>query len=97
VRTVREGLIDRFGSIDPTEGGHTQRANLNVDYIWKPSEDQRLTAHAYLTYYELSLFNNFTFFLNDPINGDEINQRDRRFLAGFDTQSRSRVGRSGSP
>ena len=85
-RAVRSGLIDRFGAIDATEGGVTQRTNLNVEYSWKPTENQKLSAHAYLTYYELSLFNDFTFFLNDPTLGDEINQRDRRFLAGFDTQ-----------
>jgi len=85
-RAVREGLIGRFGSLDPTEGGVTQRTNLNADFVWKPSETERLTAHAYVTYYSLSLFNDFAFFLNDPTLGDEINQRDRRFLAGFDTQ-----------
>jgi len=88
-RAVREGLIDRFGSIDPSEGGqYTRRDNLNAEYIWRLREDQRLTAHAYVAYYELSLFNDFTFFLNnpDPSIGDEINQRDRRLLAGFDTQ-----------
>jgi outer membrane receptor protein involved in Fe transport len=85
-RAVREGLIDRFGSIDPTEGGVTQRTNFNADYRWRLSDRDLLTAHTYVTYYALSLFNNFTFFLNDPVLGDEINQRDRRFLAGFDTQ-----------
>ncbi|HKX06066.1 MAG TPA: TonB-dependent receptor plug domain-containing protein [Methylomirabilota bacterium] len=85
-RAVRSGLIDRFGAIDPTEGGVTERTNVNVEYAWKPTENQKLSAHAYLTYYRLSLFNDFTFFLNDPTLGDEINQRDRRFLAGFDTQ-----------
>ena len=38
--------------------------------------DQRLPAQAYVTYYTLSMFNDFTFFLNDPVNGDMINQRD---------------------
>jgi TonB-dependent Receptor Plug Domain len=85
-RAVRSGLIDRFGSIDPNEGGVTQRTNLNLDYSWQVTEAQRFTVHAYVTYYALSLFNDFTFFLNDPDNGDMINQRDRRFLAGFDTQ-----------
>jgi outer membrane receptor protein involved in Fe transport len=85
-RAVRSGLIDRFGSIDPNEGGTTERTNLNVEFTWKPTENQKLSAHAYLTYYELSLFNNFTLFLNDPELGDTINQRDRRFLAGFDIQ-----------
>jgi hypothetical protein len=83
-RAVRAGLISRFGSIDPNEGGSTQRANLNVDWRWKLDENQLVTVHTYGTYYELDLFNDFTFFLNDPQNGDEINQRDRRFMAGFD-------------
>ena len=85
-RAIRAGLIDRFGAIDPNEGGITQRTNLNVDYTWRVTDAQRLTAHAYVSYYSLSLFNDFTFFLNDPEHGDMINQRDRRLLAGFDTQ-----------
>jgi hypothetical protein len=40
--------------------------------------------NAYATYYNLDLFNNFTFFLNDQVNGDEINQQDTRALAGLD-------------
>ena len=96
-RAVRSGLIDRFGAIDPTEGGVTQRTNVNVEYSWKPTENQKLSAHAYLTYYELSLFNDFTFFLNDPTLGDEINQRDRRFLAGFDTQYEIKSRPAGIP
>ena len=85
-RAVRSGLIDRFGAIDPNEGGVTQRTNLNAEYTWQVTEGQRLSAHAYVSYYALSLFNDFTFFLSDPAHGDMINQRDRRFLAGFDTQ-----------
>ena len=85
-RAVREHLIDRFGSIDPNEGGVTQRTNLNLQFEWTPIENHRLTAHAYGTYYALSLFNDFSLFLNDPVHGDMINQRDRRWLAGFDGQ-----------
>jgi outer membrane receptor protein involved in Fe transport len=85
-RAVRAGLIGRFGAIDPNEGGVTQRTNLNLDYRWRVTEDQRLSINTYLGYYELSLFNDFTFFLNDPDSGDMINQRDRRFVAGLDAQ-----------
>jgi outer membrane receptor protein involved in Fe transport len=85
-RAVRGGLIGRFGSIDPTEGGVTERTTLNADLRWKLGDRDRLTAHAYAAYYVLNLFNNFTFFLNDPVLGDEINQRDRRWLGGFDVQ-----------
>jgi hypothetical protein len=83
-RAVRAGLITRFGSIDPTEGGVTERTNVNAEFRWSPSDKDQLTVHAYATYYVLSLFNDFTFFLNDPEHGDEINQRDRRWLAGLD-------------
>jgi hypothetical protein len=83
---VRAGLIDRFGTIDPNEGGVSERTNLNLDYVWKVTEDQRLSLNTYVTYYSLSLFNDFTFFLNNPDTGDMINQRDRRFVAGLDAQ-----------
>jgi outer membrane receptor protein involved in Fe transport len=90
VRAVREGLISRFGAIDPNEGGSTQRINLNVDWRWQLDEAQTIDVRGYGSYYTLTLFNNFTFFLNDPENGDEINQRDRRFLAGIDAQYQHR-------
>jgi outer membrane receptor protein involved in Fe transport len=88
LRAVNEGIISRFGAIDPSEGGHTMRANLNGELAWTPRDDHRLTARAYLTRYQLDNFNNFTLFLNnpDPTVGDGINQRDNRWLAGFDTQ-----------
>ncbi len=89
-RAVRQGLIDRFGSIDPTEGGQTQRTNVNTDFRWKISDSDSARAHAYFSYYELNLFNDFTLFLNDPVNGDEINQRDRRALGGLDLEYQHR-------
>jgi len=83
-RAVRSGLIGRFDAIDPNEGGSTQRANVNLDWRWRPDDNQLVSVHAYGTYYTLTLFNDFTFFLNDEQNGDMINQRDRRYMAGFD-------------
>ena len=85
-RAIRSGLMDRFGAIDPNEGGVTQRTNLNIDYSWQVTDTHLLAVHVYGSYYALSLFNDFTFFLNDPEHGDMINQRDRRFVAGADTQ-----------
>jgi len=85
-RAVRSGLISRFGAIDPNEGGYTQRSNLNVDWSWRLDERQLVAVRAYGSYYALDLFNNFTLFLNDEQNGDEINQRDRRLLAGLDSR-----------
>src|SRR5262245_30674914 len=86
VRAVRAGLLSRFGAIDPNEGGQTQRLNLNADWTWRLDEAQTIAVRGYGSYYTLDLFNNFTFFLTDPVNGDEINQRDRRLLAGIDAQ-----------
>lgn len=85
-RAVRAGLIDRFGAIDANEGGVTERTNLNLDYLWRITDTQRVSVNTYLSYYRLTLFNDFTFFLGDAQNGDMINQRDRRFVAGFDAQ-----------
>ncbi|HEX3178941.1 MAG TPA: TonB-dependent receptor plug domain-containing protein [Methylomirabilota bacterium] len=96
-RAVRAGLIDRFGSIDPNEGGITQRATVNADYVWKVADNQRLSVNTYVSYYTLTLFNDFTFFLNDPDNGDMLNQRDRRFVAGFDAQYEMRQRPFGIP
>lgn len=85
-RAVRAGLSDRFGSIDPNEGGVTERTNLNLDYVWRVTDTQSLSLNAYVSHYRLTLFNDFTFFLDDPVNGDMITQRDERVVAGFDAQ-----------
>jgi len=86
-RAVRSGRIDRFGSIDPTEGGWTQRTNVNGELRWSAAEGHAVTVHAYFTYYALDLFNDFTFFLDDPLNGDGILQIDRgRILTGGDAR-----------
>jgi outer membrane receptor protein involved in Fe transport len=85
-RAVREGLIDRFGAIDNSQGANTQRFNANADLRWQLSDNQTIRVHAYGQYYQLDLFSNFTLFLNDPINGDQIEQSDRnRIVGGLDT------------
>ena len=97
-RAVREGLIDRFGSIDNSEGGNTQRFNGNVDLRWRLSENDTIKVHGYGQYYQLDLFSNFTFFLNDPVNGDQIEQSDRnRIVAGLDTTYEHRGTLLGAP
>ncbi|HYB42421.1 MAG TPA: TonB-dependent receptor plug domain-containing protein [Candidatus Methylomirabilis sp.] len=85
-RAVREGLIGRFGAIDNSEGGNTQRFSGNANFAWRLSDTETVRARAYGQYYQLDLFSNFTFFLNDPVNGDQIEQSDRnRIVAGLDT------------
>ncbi len=97
-RAVREGLINRFGSIDNSEGGNTQRFNGNVDLRWQLSENDTVNVHGYGQYYQLDLFSNFTFFLNDPVNGDQIEQSDRnRIVAGLNAQYDHRGTLFGAP
>ena len=97
-RAVREGLIDRFGSIDNSEGGNTQRFSGNVDLRWRLSDSDTVNVHGYGQYYQLDLFSNFTFFLNDPVNGDQIEQSDRnRIVAGLDTTYEHRGTLFGAP
>lgn len=82
-RAVENGIIDRFGSIDPSEGGHTERYNANVTLAHRFSSGTTLENQAYYTRNIFSLYSNFTFFLNDPVNGDEINQVEHRNMFGY--------------
>jgi outer membrane receptor protein involved in Fe transport len=82
LREVHAGHLDRFGAIDPTEGGHTDRQNVNLIYSYTPSPQETWLVQTYGSRYKLNLFNNFTFFLDDPVRGDGINQNDQRYLYG---------------
>jgi outer membrane receptor protein involved in Fe transport len=86
-RAVRAGQIDRFGAIDDLEGGNTGRINLNLAYE-AYSDDQELLVQTYLARYNFKLFSNFTFFLDDPTNGDMIEQNDFRQLMGVNCENR---------
>jgi len=94
-RAVSEGLISRFGSLDPSEGGSTNRSNASVVLTTALPHDAVLRQQAYYARYNFSLFSNFTFFKNDPVNGDEINQTDHRNLYGY-TGTYDRDDRLGS-
>ncbi|MFC6267375.1 TonB-dependent receptor [Frigoriflavimonas asaccharolytica] len=82
-RAVADGSINYFGAIDDTEGGNTDRSNINVEYSKKIDEKTRFTTSAFYSNYNFQLFSNFTFFLEDPINGDQIRQKESRDLYGL--------------
>lgn len=84
-RAVASGLISRFGSIDPNEGGTTQRNNYNLTYSYKLGSGE-FEAQAYACSYRFKLFSDFTFFLNDTINGDMIEQDDNRTIKGINAK-----------
>ncbi|MEO7312859.1 MAG: TonB-dependent receptor [Chitinophagaceae bacterium] len=82
-RAVESGLIDRFGSIDPSEGGHTERYNANLVLSHSFKNGATWENQAFYSRYIFSLYSDFTFFLDDPINGDEINQAEKRNIFGY--------------
>ncbi len=81
VRAVDAGLISRFDSIDDSVGGDTFRVSLSSE--WQQTRAASVTrASAYVMRYTLDLFSNFTYFLDDPENGDQFQQSDRRVVSG---------------
>ena len=81
-RAVASGMVPRFGSLDPSEGGSTARHQAFLQYRLLPSAASELKALAYVGSYRFNLFSNFTFFLRDPARGDAIEQVDRRTFYG---------------
>ncbi len=77
LRAVEQGIIDELGSIDDTVGGDTSRYSINAQWqkgAWDGS--------AYIIDYSFNLWSNFTYFLDDPINGDQFEQVDDRIIYG---------------
>lgn len=84
-REVDNGNITRFGAIDDTEGGETERTNFNVAFDKYISENTTFSANAFYSHYAFELYSNFTFFLEDPVNGDQIKQKEDRNIFGANT------------
>jgi len=84
-REVDNGNIDRFGAIDATEGGETERTNFNVSFDKYINDNTTFTTNAFYSHYAFELYSNFTFFLEDPINGDQIKQQEDRSIFGVNT------------
>ncbi|MDO7887871.1 TonB-dependent receptor [Hymenobacter cheonanensis] len=83
-RAVEEGIISRFGSIDPSEGGNTSRTNAYAILTTALPHAAVLRQQAYYSRYYFNLYSNFTFFKDNPVGGDEIDQRDTgRNLYGY--------------
>ncbi|RYE25191.1 MAG: TonB-dependent receptor [Sphingobacteriales bacterium] len=81
-RAVAEGLISRFGEIQK-EDGKTSRYNLNLQYQQAINTHSFFKSNLYASYYDFELYSNFTFYLNDSINGDRIRQKEKRVLTGY--------------
>ena len=83
-RAVQQGLISPLGNIDPTLGGNSTRYSLNAQ-LRAEGDNRRFRANAYGVYSDFNLISNFTYFLDDPVLGDQFIQQDRRLIAGFNS------------
>ena len=84
-RAVDQGLIGPFGAIDSTEGGTTSRYNLNAQHWLALSDKTWVKNQLYYSKYNFELYSNFTFFLEDPANGDQIRQKESRDITGLNS------------
>jgi hypothetical protein len=82
LRAISEALIDRFGTLNPTDGGVSTRSSLSFSRVRRTDEDQ-VQVSAYLIRYKLDLWSTFTYYLRDPVNGDQMLQHDDRVVYGF--------------
>jgi hypothetical protein len=93
-RAIADGRIDRFGTIDSTDGGDSFRYSGSIE--WQRTRDNASTkVSAFGIAYDLDLFSNFTYFLDDPERGDQFHQADHRVVTGGRVTHR-RLGQWGS-
>jgi outer membrane receptor for monomeric catechols len=95
LREVQSGNLDYFGSIDPNEGGQSQRYSLYMS-IDSPAKagaagkrsvgGEGLSLVGWVTHSRFALYSNFTFFANNPVDGDMIRQGDNRTTFGLRTK-----------
>ena len=90
-RALQEGYVQRFGSLDPSEGGYTQRYNANLTLTRVYPNGIHWESQLYGTKYRFNLYSDFTYFLKDSVHGDEIQQSERRKLYGASTKVTTRT------
>ncbi|MEQ1759396.1 MAG: TonB-dependent receptor [Vicinamibacterales bacterium] len=95
-RAVDAGLIDRFGFIEESDGGETYRHAGIFDWQHSQANDStRVT--AFVQRYGVQLFHNFTYFMNDPVNGDQFEQFENRWTTGAKVTHRKIARVAGKP
>ncbi len=81
LRAVQSGLIGKYGTLDPTDGSRSMRWSLSGDYA-TGGKDWSFTSNAFLIHSTMTLWNDFTHFLDDPVNGDQEQQDETRTTVG---------------
>ena len=82
-RAIKDNSITRFGAIDNKEGGSTNRSNANFILTSITDNGGVFKNQLYFVNYNFELYSNFTFFLEDSINGDQIRQKEKRNIYGY--------------
>ena len=91
LRAVQQGIIDEFGSLDTTVGGQSSRYSINTQW-----ESDSIEANVYAITYDLNLWSNFTYFLDNPVTGDQFEQVDERIILGGQASYKFALGESQS-
>jgi len=82
-RAIDKGIVGFYGALDPNEGGVTSRTNFNASLLTTLGNNDIIKNQVYYSRYKFDLHTNFTFFLVDTVNGDEIRQKEARNLYGY--------------
>jgi outer membrane receptor protein involved in Fe transport len=81
-RAVDQGLISRWGNLDPSDGGRSDRYSVTGEWH-RQDKNSKSQIMAYGLFTSLDLYSNFTFFQDDAVNGDQFGQPDKRYVTGF--------------
>lgn len=83
IRAVESGMVGFFGAIDNTEGGETSRHNASIELLSNLNNGSVIRNQLFYSKYKFELYSNFTFFKEDPTNGDQIRQKEERNILGY--------------
>jgi outer membrane receptor protein involved in Fe transport len=83
---VSQGLLDRFGYIDPNDGGRVKLGTASAYFSKALADGDTFKADGFVSRSLFDLYSNFTFFLNDPVHGDAFQQHDSRLQQGLNAQ-----------
>lgn len=84
-RAIAAGIVSRFGDLDP-EGGNTGRYSMNLQYFQSINDNSYFKSNLYACYYNFKLYSDFTYFLVDSVNGDQIRQAEKRAMGGYNSE-----------
>lgn len=78
---VDNGTLGMYDTWDPIDGGNSQRYSLSSNF-WNKGDNWKNDANAYVLYYDVDLYSNFTGYLDNPVHGDQIHQFEHRVQTG---------------